>query len=52
MAVLPTAVGFGSGVVAAMGMPSAMLAMRSLSMAGRAVSAAARSAANQIRKGK
>lgn len=41
MAFVPTVVGFGSGAVAALAAPSAMLAMRSLSMGGGAVGAAA-----------
>jgi hypothetical protein len=44
MAVLPVAVGFGSGAVAALAAPSAMLVMRSLSMAGGAGAVAARTA--------
>jgi hypothetical protein len=41
IAVLPTVVGFGSGAVAALAAPSAMLAMRSLSVAGGAAGVAA-----------
>src|SRR5208282_2742159 len=41
MASLPLAVGFGSGAVAALAAPSALLAMRSLTLASGGVSAAA-----------
>jgi hypothetical protein len=45
IAFIPTVVGFGSGAVAALAAPSAMLAMRSLSLAGGGVGAAVARAA-------
>jgi hypothetical protein len=50
MAILPVAVGFGSGTVAALAAPSAFVAMRILTLAGGGVSAAATKAAGAIAK--
>lgn len=48
IAALPTAVGFGSGAVAALAAPSAFLAMRSISLASGAVGSAAGRAASAL----
>lgn len=47
---LPTAVGFGSGAVAALAAPSAFMAMRSISLASGGVGAAASKAAAALSK--
>jgi len=48
IALLPTAVGFGSGAVAALTAPSAFMVMRSLSLATGAVGVAAGRAATAL----